>query len=68
MDGAEKLNNRGDILFKTLGVTIPKKYHCPYISANGVKNVVQFLKGKYDTSDTHILETIENNADTNNGT
>ncbi len=66
MDGAEKLNNRGDILFKTLGVTIPKKYHCPYISANGVKNVAQFLKGKYDTSDTHILETIEDNTDTYN--
>ena len=30
-DGAEKLKRPGDLLFKTIGTTIPKKYHCPYI-------------------------------------
>ena len=31
MDGAEKLKNHGDLLFKTIGITTPKKYHCPYL-------------------------------------
>ncbi len=44
MDGAETLTNRGDILFKTIGIAKPEKYHCPNISTTGVKNVVNFFR------------------------
>lgn len=60
MDGAEKINSIGDILYKTIGVTIPKKYHCPFISSNGVKNVVNFLKNIGAFYPVEILEKIEN--------
>lgn len=60
MDGAEGLKNHGDILFKTIGITKPKKYHCPYISINGIKKVVNFLKKNEINYQTEILEKIEN--------
>ena len=61
MDGAEKLKNHGDILFKTIGITTPQKYHCPYISTNGIKKVVNFLKGSSNNNyQTEILDKIEN--------
>lgn len=43
-DGAEKLKNPGDLLFKTIGTTIPKKYHCPYISEGCIKSIVESIR------------------------
>lgn len=60
MDGAEKLKNHGDVLFKTLGITKPNKYHCPYLSVDGIKNVVEFLKTNETYYSADILENIEN--------
>lgn len=61
MDGAEKLKNHGDVLFKTLGITKPNKYHCPYLSIEGIKNVVEFfLKTNEACYSADILENIEN--------
>ena len=63
MNGAEKLNNHGDILFKTIGITTPKKYHCPYVSIDGIKNVVNFLKNGGNNYQIDVLEEIEKNND-----
>ena len=63
MDGAEKLENHGDILFKTIGITTPEKYHCPYISIDGIKTVVDFLKKGGNNYQIDVLEKIENNND-----
>ena len=59
MDGAEKLKNHGDLLFKTIGITTPKKYHCPYLSIDGIKNVVNFLKKNETYYSENILENVE---------
>lgn len=61
MDGAEKLKNHGDILFKTIGITTPKKYHCPYVSIDGIKKVVNFLKNFENYYPMDVLEKIDNN-------
>ena len=58
MDGAEKLKNHGDILFKTIGITTPKKYHCPYISIDEIKNVVNFLTNGGSDYNEDVLEKI----------
>ena len=63
MDGAEKLKNHGDILFKTIGITTPKKYHCPYVSIDGIKNVVNFFKKWENNYQMDVLDRIENNND-----
>lgn len=65
MDGAEKLKNHGDILFKTIGITTPKKYHCPYVSIDGIKKVVKFLKNFENYYSMDVLEKIENNNNNN---
>ena len=59
IDGAEKLRGYGDILFKTIGVITPQKYHCPYISSKGIKNIVDFLKNNGVYYNEDILEQIE---------
>jgi len=60
MDGAERLENHGDILFKTIGITKPQKYHCPYLSTDGIKNVVDDLVKKNETYYSEaVLENIE---------
>lgn len=64
--GAEKLLGNGDMLYYSIGISKPIRIQGSYINDEQIINVVQFLKGKYDTSDTHILETIEDNADTYN--
>lgn len=64
--GAEKLLGNGDMLYYSIGISKPIRIQGSYINDKQIINVVQFLKGKYDTSDTHILETIEDNADTYN--
>ena len=64
--GAEKLFGNGDMLYYSIGISKPIRIQGSYINDEQIINVVQFLKGKYDTSDTHILETIEDNADTYN--
>lgn len=64
--GAEKLLGNGDMLYYSIGISKPIRIQGSYINDEQIINIVQFLKGKYDTSDTHILETIEDNADTYN--
>lgn len=64
--GAEKLLGNGDMLYYSIGISKPIRIQGSYINDEQIINVVRFLKGKYDTSDTHILETIEDNADTYN--
>ena len=64
--GAEKLLGNGDMLYYSIGISKPIRIQGSYINDEQIINVVQFLKGKYDTSDMHILETIEDNADTYN--
>ena len=44
VEGAEKLEKTGELLFKTFGITKPQKYQCPYISPDGVKSIVNKLK------------------------
>lgn len=63
VDGAEKLKKHGDLLFKTIGITTPQKYHCPYVSVDEIKNVVNFLKNGENNYQTDVLEKIENNND-----
>lgn len=66
MDGAESLKKHGDILFKTIGITTPKKYHCPYVSIDEIKNVVHFVtKGGHAYSE-EILDKIEKAYSTDN--
>ena len=43
-DGAENLKRPGDLLFKTIGTTIQKKYHCPYISEGCIKSIVESIR------------------------
>lgn len=59
VDGAEKLRAHGDMLFKTIGVITPQKYHCPYISLEGIKNIVNFFKRDEVYYNKDILEQIE---------
>ena len=61
VDGAESLKNHGDLLFKTIGITTPQKYHCPYISIDGIKNIVKFLKNGENNYQKDVLEKIEKN-------
>jgi len=60
MDGAEKLQNHGDLLLKTFGISVPQKYHCPYISNEGINSIVNFVKkdgeGKYDSEIIKALD------------
>lgn len=54
-DGAEKLKKTGDLLFKTIGMTIPKKYHCPYISEGCIKSIVESIRGENKKTDNIII-------------
>lgn len=65
--GAEKLLGNGDMLYYSIGISKPIRIQGSYINDEQIINVVQFLKEKYDTYHTNILETIEDNGDTNNG-
>ena len=66
MDGAEKLKNHGDLLFKTIGITKPQKYHCPFISGDAIKSVVNFLKKNGLSFSADILDAVENHNIINN--
>ena len=66
MDGAEKLKNHGDLLFKTIGITKPQKYHCPFISGDAIKSVVNFLKKDGLSFSADILDAVENHNIINN--
>ena len=50
-----------DLLFKTIGITTPQKYHCPYVSIDGIKNIVNFLKNGENNYKIDVLEKIEKN-------
>ena len=54
-DGAENLKRPGDLLFKTIGTTIPKKYHCPYISEGCIKSIVESIRVENKKIDNIII-------------
>jgi len=49
--GAEKLLGRGDMLYSAAELSSPKRLQGAFVSEKEIKNVVDFVKGKYDPAD-----------------
>ncbi|MBU1348716.1 DNA translocase FtsK [Patescibacteria group bacterium] len=55
--GAEKLLGRGDMLYSTSDLAMPKRVQGVFISDDEVKRVVEFLKSRYEPADYDISVT-----------
>ena len=62
--GAEKLLGRGDMLYQTAEMSLPRRIQGAFISDDEIKRVVEFLKSKYESPeyDTAIIERPRGNA------
>lgn len=49
--GAEKLLGRGDMLYSTAELAMPKRLQGAFVSENEIQRVVEFIKSKYDPAD-----------------
>lgn len=52
--GAEKLLGRGDMLFSTAELGVPKRVQGAFISDAEIARVVQFIKSKYEPADYDV--------------
>ena len=64
MSGAEKLLNRGDMLYWPVDKTKPVRVQCAFVSDSEVENVVDFIKAQYPDHpyDAEVAEYIKSES------
>ncbi len=55
--GAEKLLGRGDMLYSTAELSMPKRIQGAFVSENEIQRVVEYVKSKYEPADYDLSVT-----------
>jgi S-DNA-T family DNA segregation ATPase FtsK/SpoIIIE len=55
--GAEKLLGRGDMLYSTAELSVPKRVQGAFVSETEIQRVVEFVKSKYEPADYDLSVT-----------